>query len=113
MSNPKKTEFNSRDKSELRSLAGEAWAEELNQALLELYEEFGRWAEDSLSPFDLNKKIHEFHNGISRELFNRYSAVPEIEVARAIARGYIAEESVSDSLLEKLRPSIEFFANDQ
>jgi hypothetical protein len=113
MATRKDSEFNRREKSELRNLSGEAWAEELSEALLELYEDFGKWAEDSLSPFDLNDKIHEFHNGKSRELYVRYSSRPEIEVARAIAKGYISEGEVSESLLEKLRSSIEFFAEDE
>ncbi len=69
MATRKNSEFNRREKSELRALSAEAWAEELSEALLELYEDFGKWAEDSLSPFDLNDKIHEFHNGKSRELY--------------------------------------------
>lgn len=113
MATRKDSEFNRREKSELRDLASEAWAEELNAALLELYEEFGKWGGDSLSPFDLNDKIHEFHNGISRELYVRYSGKPEFEVARGIAKGYISEEHVSESLLEKLQSLIEFFARDE
>ncbi len=103
-------EFTRNEKSLLRQLASEAWEAELTRELEELFERFCIWADDGISAFDLSEEIHEFHNGVSRELYKCYSALPaESAVARAIAMGMLGEQSLDPSLLEKLRPSIEAF----
>lgn len=94
----------------MRSLAQEAWESELRDALTELFEDFGKWADDGMSAFDLSDKIHEFHNDISRELYGRYTTLgPEILVSRAIALGIVGEDALDQPLLEKLARSIQSF----
>jgi hypothetical protein len=74
----------------LGELADEAWNAELSDHLLELYEDFGRWAEARMSAVDLVEKIHEFHDGMARELYKRYATLePTTSVARAIALAII------------------------
>lgn len=105
-------EFTRHEKSLLRQLASEAWEAELTRELEELFERFCIWADDGISAFDLSDEIHEFHNGVSRELYKCYSGLPpESAVARAIALGMLNEESLEPALQEKLRPSIEAFRN--
>ena len=94
----------------LRQLAEEAWNAELSDHFLELYEDFGRWADDGMSALDLTEKIHNFHDGISRELYNRYANLdPAISVARAIAFGFVEEEVLGESLGRKLAHEIQAF----
>jgi hypothetical protein len=98
----------------LRELAEEAWNAELTEHLEELFEDFGRWADDGMSAFDLSKKIHEFHDGVSRELYSRYTTFdPATTVARAIAIGLIGQEALGESLLQKLAGQIEAFRDLQ
>jgi hypothetical protein len=92
----------------LRECANEAWESELHDALEGLFEDFSRWADDGYSSRELTERIHEFHDGISRELYKRYTGLPpSVAVARAIAVGVIDEAALSPSLQEKLADEIE------
>jgi hypothetical protein len=101
-----------KEKALLRQLAHEAWKTELDAELEKLFKDFGRWADKGMSAFDLSDKIHEFHNGVSRELYVRYSN-PSLAaaVSRAVAIGVLSEDALGETLLEKLLPLIEFFKN--
>ena len=66
----------------LRQLAAKCHERELDNAMTELYEEFQKWGGDRISVFELNDKVHEFHDGVSRELYKRYVMInSEISVA--------------------------------
>lgn len=102
------------ERARLRGLAEEAWNTELRDALTKLFEHFGKWADDGMSAFDLSDKIHEFHNGISRELYGRYTTLdPQITVSRAVALGVVDGEALGKTLLEKLARTIESFREMQ
>jgi hypothetical protein len=101
------------ERAHLRGLAEEAWNDELRDALTELYEEFGKWADDGLSAFELADKIHEFHDGISRELYKRYSLDPEVAVSRAVALGIVEEGALGQPLAGKLSRMIDSFRKMQ
>jgi hypothetical protein len=111
---PDQLKITKSERALLRSLAEEAWDTELRDALTELFEDFGKWADDGMSAFELSDKIHEFHNGISRELYVRYTTLrPEILVSRAVAFGIVGEEALGKSLLERLARNIESFREMQ
>lgn len=107
---PDKNKFTKSERALLRELAEEAWNAELNEALLALYEEFGKWADDAISSFELSDRIHQFHDGTARELYGRYTNFDSAgAVARAVALGLVGQESVGEVLLRKLASGIEFF----
>lgn len=92
----------------LRGLAMEAWEAELHEALEDLFEAFCRWADDAYSAHELADRIHGFHNGISRELFRRYTGLPPFDaVARAIAAGFMDESALPPALQAKLAVEIQ------
>src|SRR5712691_2934162 len=92
-----------RVRARLRQLAGEAWEAELNRELEVLFDHFSTWAEDGLSAFELSDLIHEFHNGISRDLYARYTTLPPtITVPRAVALTILGEGDLGPELLRKL-----------
>lgn len=94
--------------AQLRELAAEAWETELRVALEALFEDFGRWADHEYSSFELSDRIHDFHDGLSRELYKRYAGLPPlVAVARAIAVGAMDEAALSPSLREKLKDEID------
>jgi hypothetical protein len=110
---PGKSKFTKSERARLRELAGEAWSAELNEALTELHEEFGKWADDAIGPFELSDKIHKFHDGIYRELYGRYNTLgTETLVSRAVAMGLVAGDALGEELIEKLKPEIEFFRKE-
>ena len=102
--------FTKRERAQLRELAGAAWEAELEAELEKLFEVFLKWADSGIGAFDLSDKIHEFHNGISRELYSRHTGLdPEITVPRAIALGILGEGELDEVLSQKLSPQIEAY----
>ena len=100
-------EWSKKQRRELRELQGIAWERELVAALQVLRGDFDAWERGEISAFDLSDRIHEYHNGISRELFNRYSgSLNDFVILRAIASGVIAESELSDELHKSLRNDI-------
>jgi hypothetical protein len=94
----------------LRALVEEAWAEELNNSLEEQFDNFKKWADDAMSPFEVVEKMHLFHNGVARELYKKYSGpLVSTTVAKAIAENHIDESELSDELIAKLKGEIATF----
>jgi len=103
--------FTKSERALLRRLAAEAWNVELSQHLTALLEQFNIWTNSGMNAFELSDKIHEFHNGIARELYGRYTNLdPSIVVSRAIAVGILGKEVLDESLANKLAPEIKYFS---
>jgi hypothetical protein len=95
--------FSAREMRELRSLAQEAYSRELNEALRQLDLDFSAWKDSNIDAFQLSDSVHTFHQGPSRELYVDYMRLhPGILATRALARGILKREDVSDALFEKL-----------
>lgn len=106
MSN-KPSHLTKNEKRELRKLAGIAYERELAAALKAMREKFDKWEKGAITVFELNDHIHEFHNGISRQLWGFYTAGHnETAVRMAIDNGIISGTELSPGLLEKLRGGI-------
>jgi hypothetical protein len=99
-----------KQRRELRELQGLAWERELSAALEDLEGDLCSWRKGHISPFELNDRIHRFHNGRSRELFNTYSgSLDTFWLEAVVARGVIEESEVSEDLLAVYRPHIDRF----
>lgn len=99
-----------KQRRELRKLQGLAWERELSAVLEDLEGDFRSWRKGRISPFELNDRIHRFHNGRSRELFNTYSSsLNMFWLDAVVARGVIEESEVSEDLLAVYRPHIDRF----
>ena len=83
---------------------------EARLALDELDTEFERWRSGELLGSELIATIHEFHEQDARALWSTYQWLkdPDI-VARALALGVIASDSVPEQLRIKLAPLIKGF----
>lgn len=101
--------WSKKQKRELRELLGLAWERELSEALRELRGHFDAWERGEISAFDVSDRIHEFHNGRSRELYNAYMGSLLVPwVVRAIVTGVIGESEVSEELHTALKPEIDY-----
>src|ERR1039457_927133 len=93
----------SRSKSQqkkLRDLAATAYEREMTAASEGLLQQFQRWKNKEIDVFELNDKIHEFHNGISRTLYNRYTCIhADLAVAIALNSAVLSGEEVGEELL--------------
>jgi len=97
-----------KQRRELRELQGLAWERELSAALEGLQSDFRSWRNGDISPFELNDRIHRFHNGRSCELFNTYTGSLDMFFLEfVVARGVIEESEVSEDLLDVYRPLID------
>jgi hypothetical protein len=104
----KPREFTKAQRREVRRLAALAHERELSQAVGVLRLELDRWQRGEMSVFDLNERIHQFHNGASRDLYKRYAMGDEgWSVAAAVVRGVLQESEVEASILERLQGVID------
>jgi hypothetical protein len=107
-------ELKGRLKRVLREYYWSAHDEELRRALAGLASDFDAWKAGEISNEELSDRIHKFHNGVSREIFNRYDGkMLEFTVARAIAMGILERSKVTAEILEHLEPSVEAFTTDE
>ena len=89
-------------KKELRRLACIAHEEELRRALAPLYAAFELWQARKMDSFELNEKIHAFHQGPSRDLFVFYtSGMLELMVARALVDGLKSGKTPAELLFQR------------
>ena len=96
--------FTKAESRKLRELAELAYDRELSAGLNELGEDFTRWRANDINAFDLSDAIHEFHNGLSRELWSLYTRLkPPMIVRSALERGVLTASDVPAKLLAKLR----------
>ena len=51
----------------LREIADECYLNSLEEALAELYEDFQKWGGDRISAFELDERIHNYHQKTARE----------------------------------------------
>ena len=102
--------WSKKQRRELQELQGLAWERELQEALRSLREDFDAWEKKEISAFELSDRIHKFHNGRSRELFNRYSgSLDVLWIAHAVARGVIDDSELSENLRAELNEDIAVF----
>ncbi len=91
-------------KKALRSLRDLAHEAALRRALESLSQDFDRWKKREIDSFELANRIHAFHNGPSREIYNRYTSRLDLTflVGYAVQEGLIAKESIPEEVLPYL-----------
>jgi hypothetical protein len=87
---------------QLRELLSTAYARELNNYLHELALNFDQWRDNKITCWELSDLIHQFHNGISRELYNVYSHNGHdiVLISRAVAQKLIQLDEVPSEVRE-------------
>src|SRR6185369_2597030 len=97
-------------KKQLRAIIGQAYETELERELDGLESEFRRWRSEEIDAFELEARIHQFHNGPARKLWSTYADSPAsmlaFNAAGVVARGIVAREDVPSEVLKELEPAI-------
>lgn len=107
------SDFTKRENRRLRELAAEAYDKEMDAALSALQERFQDWQQGVIGPHDLNQEIHEFHDGISRELYKTYTMGDSFyAVARAIRLEFLDRSKIEPAMLDKFESIFKFFQRD-
>jgi hypothetical protein len=83
----------------MREYAATAHELELRRALEPLADAFRAWERGELDSFEIETLIHRFHQGAAREIYAWYATGPEPAVARAIATGLLARESIPAEII--------------
>jgi len=84
-------EITKSQKRQLRELVDIAYERDLSRCLNEVKNSFDKWENNEITAWDVNDKIHQFHNDIARELYNSYVGIndPIMSVAFGIRQGVI------------------------
>jgi hypothetical protein len=83
---------------------------EIGHALLELRTHFDRWQRGEITALDLDDLIHQFHQGPSLEIANKYeSKYLEAAIGLAIATGALRREEVPEALLNHVGRWVAFY----
>ena len=98
-------------KKQLRQLAGQCYEKEMTLALETLYEDFRKWEKSEITAWNLNDKIHQYHNGTARELYKLYEGPsgPIVALSQAVAKGIINIEDVPENCRPLLAGLIDMY----
>ena len=81
----------------IRDMAAVAYEREITAALDSLFAVFQDWKQGRITPFALDEKLHQYHDGIARELYKRYSGgKPDMAVLLALANGVLKVEELNE-----------------
>lgn len=99
----------------LRQLMDLAYERELHRELEKLDQSFANWRDGTINSFELNELIHKHHNGVSRELWSRYSSYRDADmiVAYAVVEGLIKEQEVPPEVLAAMSRQFGFYRSWQ
>lgn len=98
-------------KKHLRELAGIGYERDLGRCLNVVKNSFEKWEAGEMSVWDLNDKIHEFHDDIARELYKAYYSIgdPTYSVAFGVRQGVIDIEEINGECMPLLQPLLDYF----
>ena len=90
-------EITKNQKRHLRDLAGLAYERDLSRCLYAVKNNFDKWENNEITVWDMNDKIHEFHNTIARDLYKSYVDIqdPLLAVAFGIRQGVLEISEVN------------------
>ena len=101
-------------KAVLREHAARAWEAEMSAALGALSAKFDEWNAGAMSTADLDAAIHEYHNGIARDIWKRFSTNdPVIPLAHAVATGVLPKDSLPPEVVERIESMVALFEEEE
>lgn len=106
--------YNKPTRKRLRELSAVAHERELAGALNKLHEDFAAWQAGKIDVFELNDRIHQFHQQTSREIWKLYCyhGDEDLLVFRALKLGFLTEDEIGAELLAQIGPMIGFRRDD-
>jgi hypothetical protein len=103
-------DYPKRIKRAIRELAAVAYEEEMKRELGQLAQGFDAWRAGTIDLWELHRRIHKYHDGPARQLYNTYNeSHQDMLVAYAIVRGVISEERVPAELWQYLERPLAFY----
>lgn len=94
-------------RKQLGALAGAVYEAAMRQALKELDVHFDRWRRNEIDSFELARRIHEFHDGTNRELYDQFSSARAADQKAMVAYGVFAGLIEESAVSAEVQPYIE------
>lgn len=87
-------------KKVLKQLCRTSYTRELNYHLGKLKHKFDEWQNNNIDCWDLNEFIHQFHDGISRDLYKLYNYTKNdlFLVSRAASLGFLEQSEIPEGV---------------
>ena len=99
-------------RAQLRQLVELIYQRHLQEALLQLDQHFIDWKAGKIDAFTLEHKIHQFHQGPSRELYKHFATSPknlhDIQVAHALIDGVLKKTDVPQEVMEVIAEKVDW-----
>jgi hypothetical protein len=100
-------EFTKEEKHLLRELKGYLYELELIEATRELSKDVKAWENNVINVWELNERIHNYHDGISKNLYLKYT-ITNIEDIEMLIRFEVTEGKIKiENLPSKFSAIIE------
>jgi hypothetical protein len=88
----------------MRELVALAYERELRLELTQLADMFELWKADKLDTIALAERIHKYHNGAARKIYDKYNDIePDIALGYALNADTISEEECPVEIVGSLR----------
>jgi hypothetical protein len=101
-----------KQKRHLKELAEIAYERDITRCLGVVEDMFKAWRANDISAWDLNNKIHEYHDEIARTLYKSYTINnPIFSVAFGVANGVLSIDEVEESCKERVKSLSEAMRN--
>jgi hypothetical protein len=102
-------DYTKNQKRVLKRLIAEAHKRELTQALKRLYVEFRHWESGDIDAFELDEKIHNYHQNDARIIWSRYDGrLPLLMVlAGTVQLGLMTLEELPSEFREKVGQTLQ------
>ena len=99
-------------KREMNAIADTAHELALRKELEKLESDFAAWRRGEIDSFEVQTRIHKFHDGPAREIYNRFcdrrgSVIAEL-VAYTVACGLTDEAEVSPDVMPHIASALHF-----
>lgn len=101
-------------KKEMNKLVEKAHEKQIEKELIKLAKNFDKWQKKEIDCFELIDKIHDFHDGTSRDIWKRYTYTKSklALIAIAVIEGLLDESEISNELMKKVEPMIQLYKED-
>ena len=91
-------DFTKSERKRIRQLASLAWERGLRIELQKIAGAMEEMESGGLTAFEVTDRIHQFHDGPSRDLYKQFSkSVPWLEVCRAHIDGTLSDDDIADA----------------
>jgi hypothetical protein len=97
----------------VREWAGIAHDRDLRKALSELRVQFNRWDRGEIDSFELNERVHRFHQDTARDIWKKYATTQlEPAIASAVAAGVLRKDELPVELVQHIAGLIELYEHE-